>query len=296
MHKVLIVDDEQMVLDSIIRALHKEPYTVEMTDNGEDALKIIKRSFPSVIIADMCMPHMDGHEFLSKAQLICPDSIYLVLSAYSDINNIMKAVNEQHVWRYITKPWEKEELRLAIQNALEMFEHRKIKNDLISALKTKNKQLVELNEILEHKVRERTLALQNENEILQMLVKDFDIGLILQKICSSISLHLHISPVFIDVPFLSKTFSDTSQSPTVHLSDLSNTAMHEMRDIMDKNALAVPLTEDGTVLGTILISKIQEHCEFKLADSKFSFVSTAILCLMQAWNLRQVDQMMDELK
>jgi len=126
-HSVLFVDDEVELSSSIMLALRNAPYTVETAVYGEQALKKLMTDQISVVISDMRMLDMDGNEFLDQAQKVCPDAVYMVLSAYSDIDSVMRAVNEQHVWRYITKPWQKEDLKLDIKNAIEIFEYRKAK-------------------------------------------------------------------------------------------------------------------------------------------------------------------------
>ena len=292
-HTVLFVDDEQSVLESIRRSLHREPYTVETANGGADALEKIKTTPPSVIITDMRMPVMDGIAFLNEAQKIRPAAMYMVLSAYADIEKIMEAINERHVWRYITKPWQKEDLRLAVQTAIEMFEHREAKKELLGKLERQNTQLKDLNNILEEKVRERTQRLQEKNEILQMLVEDADMGKIMEKICKAIAGHLHTSPIFIDVPFLERIFSDGSHPLPAGLAPLRETAIKGKREIIDGQGAALPLLRNGVLLGTLFIANQNRAGEVMPDDSVGGHVSVALLCLMQAWNLRQTPGLTD---
>lgn len=294
-HIVLFLDDEQMVLESINRTLHREPYLVKTADNSDNALKLITETPPSVIVSDMNMPFMDGNEFLSKAQKICPDAVYMVLSAYSEIEKIMKAVNEQHVWRYITKPWQKEDLKLAVNNAIEIFQHRKDKMNLLLKLEEQNKKLLQSNDVLEKKVRERTIQLLEKNEILQMLIEGNDMRLILNKICKVISGQLMTSPVFIDVPFLNNTFSDVTRSFTDNLRKMSGDSIVSRKEILTDSAICVPLIRNDTALGTMHVLNTQNISNDQLIDILNSFVPTVIICLIQALNLQQVDNLMDEI-
>lgn len=294
-HVVLFVDDEIKVLESIKRTLHRELYKVEIAVGAHEGLKAIEQCSPSVIVTDMRMPDMDGIEFLKEAQKVSPGSIYMVLSAYSDIEEVMITINQQHVWRYISKPWQNEELRLAIHNALEMYEHREIKKQLLASLEEKNYQLSELNTLLEDRICERTLQLQDKNEILQLLVEDTSVEKILTQICKVISKHLSVSPVFIDVPFLSKCFSDTNTPLPLDLKEVGDDAMRGHREIFTTTALAIPLIKSEYVLGVLLIQNPQRISSFKLADANGSFISAATLCLMQAKNLNESPELVGKI-
>ncbi len=292
---VLFLDDEQMLLDSIKRTLYKEPYEVKISNNGNDALKIVKEIHPSVIVTDMNLPDMNGIEFLDKAQLYCRDSIYMVLSAYSDIDNIMKAVNEKHIWRYITKPWYKEDLKLALQNAIEMYNNRQENKELLSKLEKQNIKLTEMNDILEKKVMERTIQLKEKNDILQLLIENDDIDSILERICKSISNKLDNSPVFIHVPFLNKIYPEMTLNEYDKIIFISNKCMTEKREIKYESGLCIPLIKNDNVLGTMFISYNPKTNITILNEIKDNFYSTAVLCLMQAWSLQKIDNMLSDI-
>jgi DNA-binding NarL/FixJ family response regulator len=294
-HTIMCIDDEQMVLDSIKCSIKNEPYQILTSTNGEDALSKLEQNHISVIITDMCMPKMDGFEFLTRAQKVCPDAVYMVLSAHSDIDKIMKAVNENHVWRYITKPWHKEELVLAIKNAVEIYEHRKERKEFISQLEEKNLQLSRMNNKLEDCVRERTKQLQQKNRILQMLIEDADITEILKVVCTAISEQFSLSPVFIHVPFLNRMISDKSVEPSEKLLPFLKEYEGQKTEIVNNSGICIPLVKNNLVLGTILIENGRKIKELKLPDEQRGFISVATLCLMQAWNLLKVEEMMNEL-
>lgn len=286
-YSVLFVDDEPMVLDSLRRTLHREPFFIETASSGEEALRKMKLHAPAVVISDMRMPEMDGIAFLTEAQKISPNSVYMVLSAYSDIEKIMQAINERHVWRYIAKPWQKEDLRMSIQNALEMYEYREVKRDLLEKLEVKNKQLSEVNALLEDKVRERTIQLQNKNEILQMLIEDVENTHIVEKICVSIAEQLQVSPVFINVPFIDLVASDCGARPSEALLSLGAKAMVDKKEIVGDEGTVLLLSRGETVLGSILIPDTRSISGFRFADSMGSYISIATLCLIQAYNMHQ---------
>jgi hypothetical protein len=208
----------------------------------------------------------------------------------------MKAVNEKHVWRYITKPWQREDLKISIQNAIEIYQNRQEKKELLSILKEKNRLLLELNTQLEEKIMERTIQLQDKNKILQMLAEDTSMDLILKEICSAISRQLKTTHIFIDIPFLNKSFSNDSVPITKDLQELSNTTIAGKKEIITEKGLCIPLFKNETVLGTIITSNPHGVNGFRLADQEGSFISIATLCLTQAWNLQEVDRLMDQIK
>ena len=110
---------------------------------------------------------MNGVELLARAAAIRPDSIRIVLSGYSDANEVMSAINDGQIWRYISKPWKAAELILAIQNALDLWNSEKQRGELIRALQQSNDQLHDLNNNLEDIVRERTTELYERSTILE---------------------------------------------------------------------------------------------------------------------------------
>ena len=294
-HVVLFVDDEEMVLESINRTLHREVYDVEIALGPHEGLKKIQQCLPSVIITDMRMPEMDGIGFLQEARKLRPDAVYLVLSAYSDIEKIMAAINDQHVWSYISKPWQNEELKLAINNAIEIFEHREIKKELLASLERKNLQLKELNTLLEDKVRERTLQLQEKNEILQMLVEDAPVEEVMRKVCRAIAQHFSASPVFIDVPFLSTNFCDIDEQMPLEYKQIGLDAQQKRTEVVDSSCIAIPLIKSELVLGVVLIGHPEKINVFQLTDTTGSFLTAASLCLMQAKNIRESPELTDKI-
>jgi YesN/AraC family two-component response regulator len=288
-HTVLFVDDEQQVLDSIKRNLFREKdYFVETANGGSSGLAKVKRFMPSVIVTDMRMPDMDGVAFLQQAQLIQPDAIYMVLSGHSDIDSVMTTINDCHVWRYIGKPWQKEELRIALANALEMYEHREERKVLLEGLQVKSRQLEELNHILEDKVRERSQQLQDRNDILHMLVEDAPTQLVCEKICKTIARQLQLSPVHISVPFLDKYFSDTNTPLSDALTRVRQQALATQREYVDDEGMALPLIKNGIVLGVVLIDNPRSTSPFLLAELANTHLGAATLCLMHARNLLDV--------
>jgi len=143
---ILYVDDEAHNLTSFVATFRKE-YKIYTATNGNDALEIMRANEIKLVITDQRMPEMTGIQLLEKLSPEFPDSIRMILTGFSDIEVIIEAINSGRVFRYITKPWDENELRMTIENARQLFE-----------LQTRNKALMDE---LQQKVveQEQTLKL-----------------------------------------------------------------------------------------------------------------------------------------
>lgn len=116
--KVLLVDDEENILRSLQRILRREPWELTTATSGEEALAILANDKFDVIISDARMPGMDGPTLLAEIRKKYPWTIRILLTGYADINSTVKAINDGQIYRYISKPWDDDELRLIIRQAL----------------------------------------------------------------------------------------------------------------------------------------------------------------------------------
>ena len=174
-NSVLIVDDESNVLHSLARELRKEPYLVLCAQTPQEGLDVLKNRSVSVIISDMQMPEMNGTEFIAEASKLCPHSVNMILSGHLESNLVMSAINSGFVWRYLCKPWQTDDLKVAIRNAIELFEANHERRNLLETLREKNQELQKLSASLEHKVREQTRELYNQIVLLKMILEGRDI-------------------------------------------------------------------------------------------------------------------------
>jgi CheY-like chemotaxis protein len=160
-HSILFVDDEKNILKALQRLFFDEEYTVLTAGSGRQALELLAAGArPTVIISDQRMPEMGGVEFLSRAREMVPQSIRMVLTGYADINAAVDSINLGGVYRYILKPWNDDELKMVVRQAVAQFELVEQNRRLTLELEEKNRDLVELNSSLEQKVQERTRELQ----------------------------------------------------------------------------------------------------------------------------------------
>lgn len=113
---VLCVDDEPSILRSLGWLLQKE-FTVMTAPSGQDGLELVKKHDFDVVISDQRMPGMMGAEFLREVRKISPRSMRILLTGYSDLQAILRSVNESEVFRFINKPWKINELPLVVAEA-----------------------------------------------------------------------------------------------------------------------------------------------------------------------------------
>ena len=142
--KILCVDDEPNVLNAIKRLLLDENYTVLTAGSGQEGLDILSKTHVQLIIADYRMPKMTGIEFLRQVREYWPDTIRIVLSGYADTASIVAAINEGQIYKFIPKPWNDDELKIAISNALESHFLAKKNRQLTDELRQQYKELEKL--------------------------------------------------------------------------------------------------------------------------------------------------------
>lgn len=116
--KILVVDDEPDNLDLLYRTFHRD-YKVFRAESGPAALEILaKEGEVAVIISDQRMPKMSGTEFLSLTAAQYPDVIRIILTGYTDVEDLVEAINAGKVFKYVTKPWDAEELKNIVTQAV----------------------------------------------------------------------------------------------------------------------------------------------------------------------------------
>jgi signal transduction histidine kinase/ActR/RegA family two-component response regulator len=152
---ILYIDDEVENLRGF-QFLFKSHYNIFIAKSAEEGFAILENNKIKLILSDQRMPKMSGVDFFEKASLLFPDTIRIILTGYSDIEAIIKAINKGRIFKYVTKPWDKDELKLIIDNALWSYNIAAENRDLIKSLKDVNQKLEESNQNLEHKVNERT--------------------------------------------------------------------------------------------------------------------------------------------
>jgi len=117
---LLLVDDEPSILSSLRRILRNDGYHILTAESGEQALELMASHKVQVLLSDQRMPGMTGTELLRRACIITPDTVRMILSGYTDLKTVTEAVNEGFIYKFLTKPWDADELRANIREA---FQH-----------------------------------------------------------------------------------------------------------------------------------------------------------------------------
>ncbi len=133
---IMYVDDEEHNLTSFAATFRKE-YKIHTATNGNDAIEIMRKEDIKLVITDQRMPEMTGIQLLEKLSPEFPDAIRMILTGFSDIEVIIEAINTGRVFRYITKPWDENELRMTIENARQLFDLKTSNKSLVAELKQK---------------------------------------------------------------------------------------------------------------------------------------------------------------
>ena len=140
-HIILCVDDEPSILSSLKRDLRGEDYEVITAASGEEALDLLRKDEFSLIISDQKMPSMTGVELLQKVRELYPDTVKILLTGHLEIETAVAAINKGEVYRYLFKPWEKEDLLMTVKQSLE-------KLDLVRIIREQRDRLAEINKDL----------------------------------------------------------------------------------------------------------------------------------------------------
>ncbi len=121
-YRILFVDDERNVLNAIVRIFRKEKYEILTAESADEALETLKKTSVNIVVSDYKMPGMNGADLLRKVKAEYPKTIRIMLTGHADVNAVMGAINDGAVYKFITKPWNDEDLRLTVSLALEQYD------------------------------------------------------------------------------------------------------------------------------------------------------------------------------
>lgn len=138
--KVLYVDDEEHNLTAF-KATFRREYDVYTAISAEEGRAILAAEKINIIITDQRMPHITGVEFLESIIEEFPEPIRILLTGYTDISAVIDAINKGQIYRYITKPWDEQDLKVTINNAYEVYYLRQENKELMKSLLRANEQL-----------------------------------------------------------------------------------------------------------------------------------------------------------
>ena len=248
-HNVLFVDDESHILNALKRLLRKEDYNYYSADSAREGLLILEKNPIQLVISDQRMPEMSGIEFLQKVKLKYPDTLRVILSGYAEVGAIIDAINKGEIYRFISKPWNEEELKVKIRQCLKQYDFLNELNDLVKQTNAQNQELKQINETLKTKIRKTNKDL----ELYQNILFHLPIPL------------LGISQEGIVVQ-INQAFKNSPGSPGVNLGDsigeiFPDALQAAIRECLKGNSPSTPvesftiepLIENGINIGCILL-------------------------------------------
>jgi two-component system response regulator HupR/HoxA len=143
---ILVVDDEPRVLDALEAVLAAD-FRVLRAEGGEQALRLLPGADVAVIITDYRMPHMTGVELLRRSQDLAPDAVRIVLTAYTDVDSLMDAINTGRIYHFVPKPWDPNELLIIVRRAAERYtlarDNARLRDELELSVNTLRREAAE---------------------------------------------------------------------------------------------------------------------------------------------------------
>ncbi|MBN1576555.1 MAG: response regulator [Chitinispirillaceae bacterium] len=300
--KILFVDDEQNVLTAIKRMLFDEPYEQLYASSGEEALALIARHPVGVIISDMRMPVMDGVSLLEKSCEILPDAVRIILSGQSDMFSVMQAINRGGIWRFISKPWNDDDMKCTIRNALDLYAVRRERLRLLEELAQKNRQLESVNSELERRVLQRTALIEAQKRLLHQMIDGMDLPSFALASCKVIAELTESRQVAMLHAVGEQTHVHAHEPPSDAQRTLLIRVLSDGRETNENGYVAVPVIHSAAVLGALGVGSTSAVSAERVNETLTSILPVVALALgqfkmiMEAPNLmRTLDDIIDKL-
>ncbi len=172
-YRILIIDDEPYILSSLKKVLEEENREIWTAESAEEAWQLLKeRGEVEVIVCDQRLPNMSGVDFLVKVKRLYPDTIRILVTGYPEISEAVEAINKAHIWRYILKPIDVDNLKILITQAFEYYRILK-ENRLLLKIARQQKEWIEAikreyPEVVIQQLNKSSSEL-NEKKIAQMI-------------------------------------------------------------------------------------------------------------------------------
>ncbi|WP_044870287.1 HD domain-containing phosphohydrolase [Pseudomonas sp. LFM046] len=165
---LLLVDDEENILSALRRVLRGEPYDLLTATSGSAALDMLAGQQVDLVVSDARMPGLDGPSLLAEVQRRWPGTVRILLTGAADLDTSIRAINQGQIYRYLGKPWNDDELRFTLRQALAHQHAEREHRRLESLTLEQNQRLHELNASLEQRVVDRTAELQQTADMLDL--------------------------------------------------------------------------------------------------------------------------------
>ncbi len=153
---ILYVDDEMLILRAVQRALRDSEMNVDVASSAEQGLRMMEDKSYAVIAADYRMPGLDGIQFFEEVRRLWPDTVRVLITGQGDFDLALKAINRAELFRFLTKPWDANDLRNTLKQGCVQYRIIHENQELTCLLENKNAELLCVNEQLDAEVRRRT--------------------------------------------------------------------------------------------------------------------------------------------
>lgn len=176
---IMLVDDEENILRALQRLLMDEDFDIETATSGEAALeKLQTLENVGLIVSDQRMPGMSGAEFLGRSRELFPHAQRILLTGYSDINATIEAINKGGAGRYLSKPWDEDELIHVIRDSVELYRQGVEKRRLNEIINQQKEELEEWNDGLKKRLLQTTATIREQNQAIKKLDENTPVELL----------------------------------------------------------------------------------------------------------------------
>lgn len=171
---LLFVDDEPFVLETLNRLFQSEGYNLRFADSAAHALELLQKEPVQLIVSDFRMPGMNGGELLKAVSEQWPDTVRIILSAYADVTSVVTAINDGQIYKFISKPWSNEELRVIIREGVERYWQQMNLRSLAEAAVAENQALMAVHFDGLERLHQRHATMARQEEMLELRSTVFD--------------------------------------------------------------------------------------------------------------------------
>jgi diguanylate cyclase (GGDEF)-like protein/PAS domain S-box-containing protein len=173
MHKpprtLLLVDDEPNILAALKRLMRRDNYKILTAASGKEGLELLAQNDVDVIISDQRMPGMTGVEFLRTVKNLYPETVRIVLSGFTELQSVTDAVNEGAIYKFLTKPWDDNQLREHVEQAFRHTEMATENRRLDLEVRTANQELAKANRQLEEVLKQKQQQIKRDEVTLDIV-------------------------------------------------------------------------------------------------------------------------------
>ena len=183
--KILVLDDDEIILIALAETLRHDGYQSTTTQSPLEALEILRREKFAVIVSDQRMAEMTGLEFLQEAAKIQPTASRILITGVLTLKTVIDAINTGEIFRFVAKPWLREDLLATIRNAVQRHQLLEANAELQTSTMNLNAQLAETNELLQRNIAELTRRNEEIETARELIRRNFENSLeLMQRIVS----------------------------------------------------------------------------------------------------------------